>query len=91
MYVAPRTPIGAGSTSPVDVEYESAIYEEDMLPSSLGNLILSPKEQQRRDSRSQSGTLFARPNLASLKEMPAQGDEDDDKKSVHDNDVFQMD
>ncbi|KAG7192901.1 uncharacterized protein KQ657_001358 [Scheffersomyces spartinae] len=70
--------------SPVDGESESAIYEEDMLPSSLGNLILSPKEQQRRDSRSQSGTLFSRPNLESLKE-------EYEKTGHPDNDVFHMD
>lgn len=38
-------------------------YEEDYVPGSLGNLILTPQEMQRRDSRSQSGTLLVRPTL----------------------------
>lgn len=39
------------------------IFEEDYVPASLGDIILTPQELQRRDSRSQSGTLFIRPNL----------------------------
>lgn len=38
-------------------------FLEDFVPASLGNLILTPQERQRRDSRSQSGTLLVRPNL----------------------------
>lgn len=38
-------------------------FEEDFVPGSLGNLILTPQEMQRRDSRSQSGTLLVRPSF----------------------------
>lgn len=38
-------------------------FFEDYVPASLGNLILTPQEKQRRDSRSQSGTLLVRPNV----------------------------
>lgn len=36
-------------------------YFEDYVPASIGNLIFTPQEQQRRESRSQSGTLLVRP------------------------------
>lgn len=39
---------------------------EDYVPGSLGDLILTPQELQRRASRSQSGTLLVRPNLNAL-------------------------
>lgn len=41
-------------------------YFEDYVPGSLGDLILTPQEMQRRDSRSQSGTLLVRPNINSI-------------------------
>lgn len=41
---------------------DSALFE-DFVPASLGSLILTPQERQRRNSRSQSGTLLVRPNL----------------------------
>lgn len=44
-------------------------FFEDFVPASIGNLILTPQERKRRDSRSQSGTLLVRPtNLKSLQE-----------------------
>lgn len=44
----------------------SDVFEEDYVPGSLSDLILTPQELVRRDSRSQSGTLLLRPNLLSL-------------------------
>lgn len=43
---------------------EEEPFFEDYVPASLGNLILTPQEKQRRDSRSQSGTLLVRPNVS---------------------------
>ncbi|CAK7895382.1 hypothetical protein CAAN1_05S03356 [[Candida] anglica] len=43
-----------------------SFFEEDYVPSSLSDLILNPQELQRRDSRSQSGTLLVRPNFSTL-------------------------
>ena len=45
--------------------YNDSGYFEDYVPGSLSDLILTPQEIQRRDSRSQSGTLLVRPNLSS--------------------------
>lgn len=42
---------------------EEEPFFEDYVPASLGNLILTPQEQQRRTSRSQSGTLLVRPTI----------------------------
>ncbi|CAI5758244.1 unnamed protein product [Candida verbasci] len=42
---------------------ENSIFEEDFLPNSLTDIILTPQEVERRDSRSQSGTLNVRPNF----------------------------
>lgn len=39
-------------------------FYEDFVPASIGNLILTPQEKKRRDSRSQSGTLLVRPTIA---------------------------
>ncbi|KAJ8144801.1 hypothetical protein OY671_002102 [Metschnikowia pulcherrima] len=36
-------------------------YYEDYIPASLANLIFTPQEKKRRESRSQSGTLLVRP------------------------------
>lgn len=48
-------------------------FFEDYVPASIGNLILTPQEKKRRDSRSQSGTLLVRPtNLKSLHEPSAE-------------------
>lgn len=41
---------------------DSALYE-DYVPASLGYLILTPQECERRNSRSQSGTLLVRPSV----------------------------
>lgn len=46
-----------------DFDDDENAFFEDYVPASLGNLILTPQEQQRRDSRSQSGTLWVRPNI----------------------------
>lgn len=67
------------------VEDDENAFFEDYVPASLGDLILTPQELQRRDSRSQSGTLWVRPNI--------EGSLSDIKKSYgqgHDNDVFLM-
>ncbi|QBM86400.1 Zinc finger C-x8-C-x5-C-x3-H type and similar [Metschnikowia aff. pulcherrima] len=49
----------------VDDEEEDAssddTYYEDYIPASLANLIFTPQEKKRRESRSQSGTLLVRP------------------------------
>lgn len=59
--------LSANDSAVVDDESEddSNAFYEDFVPASLGNLILTPQEKQRRDSRSQSGTLLVRPNLLS--------------------------
>lgn len=44
---------------------ESSGFFEDCLPGSLSDIILTPQEIQRRDSRSQSGTLLVRPSFHS--------------------------
>ncbi|GEQ72329.1 hypothetical protein JCM33374_g6016 [Metschnikowia sp. JCM 33374] len=49
-----------------DIEASSEdTYYEDYIPASLGNLIFTPQEKKRRDSRSQSGTLLVRPDIHS--------------------------
>ncbi|KAI5950449.1 hypothetical protein KGF57_004318 [Candida theae] len=45
-----------------------AVFEEDFLPGSLADVILTPQELKRRDSRSQSGTLNNKPSLRALLE-----------------------
>lgn len=59
--------LSANDSAVVDDESEdeSNAFYEDFVPASLGNLILTPQEKQRRDSRSQSGTLLVRPNILS--------------------------
>lgn len=55
-----------GDCAIVDDENELAeedAYFEDYIPESLGDLILTPQEKKRRDSRSQSGTLLVRPDI----------------------------
>lgn len=42
---------------------EEEPFFEDFVPASIGNLILTPQEKKRRDSRSQSGTLLVRPTI----------------------------
>lgn len=44
-----------------DKESDSDAYYEDYVPASLGNILFTPQENQRRASRSQSGTLLVRP------------------------------
>ncbi|KAK6459612.1 uncharacterized protein RJT20DRAFT_17526 [Scheffersomyces xylosifermentans] len=55
------------------------VFAEDYVPGSLSDVILTPQELQRRDSRSQSGTLFARPNLSSL--LVSKGDGEAEQQS----------
>lgn len=62
-------------------------FFEDYVPASLGNLILTPQERQRRTSRSQSGTLLVRPNMLSTMSF----DKRTDKKVPSGDDVFLMD
>lgn len=58
--------------------YNDSGYFEDYVPGSLSDLILTPQEMQRRDSRSQSGTLLVRPNLNST--LSSTTNENDEKK-----------
>mmetsp|Transcript_6577 Transcript_6577/g.6474 ORF Transcript_6577/g.6474 Transcript_6577/m.6474 type:complete len:391 (-) Transcript_6577:245-1417(-) len=58
--------------------YNDSGYFEDYVPGSLSDLILTPQEMQRRDSRSQSGTLLVRPNLNST--LSSNTNEEDEKK-----------
>jgi hypothetical protein len=46
--------------------YDGDMFLQDYVPGSLSDIILSPDEFQRRDSRSQSGTLQVRPTLDHL-------------------------
>lgn len=62
-------------------------FFEDYVPASLGNLILTPQERQRRNSRSQSGTLLVRPNMLSAMSF----DKRTDRKLPSGDDVFLMD
>lgn len=62
-------------------------FLEDYVPASLGNLIFTPQERQRRNSRSQSGTLLVRPNILSNVIF----DNHADKKAPSGDDVFLMD
>lgn len=74
-----------GSQEEDALEDDENAFFEDYVPASLGNLILTPQERQRRDSRSQSGTLWVRPTIersqSVSKKNPTAG---------HDNDVFLM-
>lgn len=68
----------------------NGVFEEDYVPGTLGDLILTPQEMQRRDSRSQSGTLLVRPHLnfrddRTIDESILRGDHDRNE------DVFLMD
>ncbi|RKP31208.1 hypothetical protein METBISCDRAFT_22639 [Metschnikowia bicuspidata] len=47
-----------------DARDDEEPFFEDYVPASLGNLILTPQEQQRRYSRSQSGILLMRPHVS---------------------------
>ncbi|KAI5960240.1 hypothetical protein CANMA_004020 [Candida margitis] len=53
---------------PMHQSNANGVFEEDFLPSSLADVVLSPQELKRRDSRSQSGTLNNRPSLRALLE-----------------------
>lgn len=66
---------------------EDNVFFEDYVPASLGNLILTPQECKRRNSRSQSGTLLVRPNIASTISF----DKRSEKKLPSGDDVFLMD
>lgn len=48
------------------LEDSGDVFEEDYVPASLSDLILTPQELVRRDLRSQSGTLLVRPNLGNI-------------------------
>ncbi|CAK9439139.1 uncharacterized protein LODBEIA_P33630 [Lodderomyces beijingensis] len=72
----------------------ASVFEEDFLPSSLADVILTPQELQRRDSRSQSGTLNIRPNMKDIWDNSRYPTNDfatrgDDKLTQHD-DLFLM-
>lgn len=64
-------------------------FEEDYVPALLGDLILTPQELQRRDSRSQSGTLLLRPPLrliiSSSKDDSVKSKRTEEKKDSADN------
>lgn len=52
------------NTSITDESLEDyGVFEEDYVPGSLVDMILTPQELQHRDSRSQSGTLLVRPGF----------------------------
>lgn len=73
-----------------------AVFEEDFLPGSLADVILTPQELKRRDSRSQSGTLNNRQSLRGLLEEIGytEVDEEDDfdvkPRATPHEDVFLM-
>lgn len=74
-------------------ENGNEIFEEDYVPASLGDIILTPQELQRRDSRSQSGTLLSRPVIKKDDKNETENedkDEKDEKSFLHE-DVFVMD
>lgn len=72
-YSPPSVFLKANESALVDDESEdyddddSALFE-DYVPASLGNLILTPQERERRNSRSQLGTLLVRPSVRLLPE-----------------------
>lgn len=66
-------------------------FFEDFVPASLGNLILTPQERQRRSSRSQSGTLLARPNLFLTPTLEKRIDKLTKLAARNSDDVFLMD
>lgn len=82
-----------------DPKNNDDVFEEDYVPASLGDIILTPQELQRRDSRSQSGTLLVRPNLTASSSsgdvmVPPMSRTSDDgleiKSPIHNDDVFLM-
>lgn len=75
-----------GSREEDAIEDDENAFFEDYVPASLGNLILTPQELQRRDSRSQSGTLWVRPNIERSPSESKRG-----YGAGNDNDVFLMD
>lgn len=75
-----------GSREEDAIEDDENAFFEDYVPASLGNLILTPQELQRRDSRSQSGTLWVRPNIGRSPSESKRG-----YGAGNDNDVFLMD
>ncbi|KAI5952778.1 hypothetical protein KGF54_003645 [Candida jiufengensis] len=81
-----------GSRSTNNVENgNNNIFEEDFLPSSLADVLLTPQELQRRDSRSQSGTLNIRPNFNNFrKSYISNSNVKDDDKILNHEDVFLM-
>lgn len=77
--------VSAGAGSKFAGTGDDFFCEEDYVPGSLSDLILTPQELQRRDSRSQSGTLLVRPNLKALfndmKEEQEEGETGTDSSS----------
>lgn len=65
-----------------EMNSENGFFEEDYVPGSLGDLILTPQELQRRDSRSQSGTLLVKPNLSSILSSTEEDDEIPKQKTL---------
>ncbi|EGV65913.1 hypothetical protein CANTEDRAFT_112791 [Yamadazyma tenuis ATCC 10573] len=69
---------------------DDGFFEEDYVPASLGDDILTPQQVQRRDSRSQSGTLLVRP-IFKTRDSKFDNEYDEQKKSVFvQDDVFLM-
>ncbi|CAD1811045.1 Zinc finger C-x8-C-x5-C-x3-H type (and similar) family protein [Candida parapsilosis] len=72
------------------------VFEGDFLPGLLADVILTPQELKRRDSRSQSGTLNSRPSLRGLlegiecSEINERSDFDGKPRGTPHEDVFLM-
>ncbi|CCE79208.1 Piso0_001258 [Millerozyma farinosa CBS 7064] len=66
-------------------EDDNSGFFEDYVPGSLGDLILTPQEMQRRDSRSQSGTLLVRPRLRSSSSHSTDAKKGEEDSSGNDN------
>ncbi|KAI3404254.2 hypothetical protein KGF56_002893 [Candida oxycetoniae] len=69
------------------------VFEEDFLPSSLADVILTPQELKHRDSRSQSGTLSIRPTFDGFQSHDSRfllSDRGKEQLLSHHEDVFLM-
>lgn len=66
-------------------EDDNSGFFEDYVPGSLSDLILTPQEMQRRDSRSQSGTLLVRPRINSSGSQSTDVKRVEEDSSVNDN------
>ncbi|EDK44638.1 predicted protein [Lodderomyces elongisporus NRRL YB-4239] len=77
---------------------DCSVFDEDFLPSSLADEILTPQQLKRRSSRSQSGTLSLRPNIKeeaihrlTIKDHTTISGKEDGKYLVQQEDLFFMD